>query len=70
MTTHHGYTISAAARVLQVNRLTIYRWIECGKIQPIRTATRQLIPHQQIVNIRLGIQTISVTSVTSLLFNS
>lgn len=49
-----GYTISAAARQLKVSRLTIYHWIEKGKLIPIRTPTRLLIPHAQVVNILLG----------------
>lgn len=52
----HGYTISAAARQLNVSRLTIYHWIEKGRLIPIRTSTRLLIPHAQIVNILLGIK--------------
>jgi excisionase family DNA binding protein len=51
-----GYTISQAARLLEVTRLTVYHWIESGRVIPVRTPTRYLIPHEQVVNIRLGIQ--------------
>ncbi len=59
MTTHTGYTISAAARLLNVPRMTIYRWIESGRLQPVRTSTRQIIPHQQVVDLRLNIRIVS-----------
>jgi len=51
-----GYTISAAARRLKVSRLTIYHWIDKGRVTPVRTVTRWIIPSDQITNIRLGIQ--------------
>lgn len=51
-----GYTISQAARLLGVQRLTIYHWIETGRVIPIRTSTRFIIPHDQVTNIRLGHQ--------------
>lgn len=51
-----GYTISEAARVLDVSRFTLYKWIEKGRVQPVKTPTRLLIPHDQLANLRLGIQ--------------
>ena len=51
-----GYTISQAARMMEVTRLTVYHWIDSGRLTPIRTPTRYLIPSEQVTNIRLGIQ--------------
>ena len=56
MNTPNGYTISAASRVIGVARLTIYRWIESGRVLPVKTPTRYIIPAEQVANIRLGIQ--------------
>lgn len=53
MTTLSGYTISAAARLLEVNRRTMYRWLEAGRIQTTRKGTRQILTHEQIVKIKL-----------------
>lgn len=52
----NGYTVSAAARLLNVSRLTVYHWIEKGKLIPVRTPTRLMIPHAQVVNILLKLQ--------------
>lgn len=51
-----GYTINQAAKLLNVGRRTIYHWIESGRLQPVKTVTRQLIPHEQVDNLLLGIQ--------------
>lgn len=56
MTSTNGYTITQTARLLNIARRTIYYWIEEGKIVPIKTATRQIIPHEQVVKIRLSLQ--------------
>lgn len=52
----HGYTISQAARLLNVSRPTMYRLIKQGRIVTIKTLTRHVIPHQELVNIQMGIQ--------------
>jgi excisionase family DNA binding protein len=49
------YNPSQAARVLEVSRRTIYRWIESGKLMPVFHVGHPRIPREQIQNIRLGI---------------
>ena len=51
----NGYTISQTAKLLNLSRRTVYYWIEEGKIIPIKTLTRQIIPHEQVVKLRLTI---------------
>lgn len=50
------YNPSQAARVLEVSRMTIYRWIECGRLLPVMHLGHPRIPREQITNLRLGIQ--------------
>lgn len=50
-----GYTINQTAKLLSVSRRTIYYWIEEGRIIPVKTITRQLIPHEEVVKLRLTI---------------
>lgn len=52
-----GYTISQAARVLQVGRRTMYRWLESGKIETVRKGTRHILTHEQVVKIKLRLGT-------------
>lgn len=47
---------SQAARVLEVSRVTIYRWIESGKLLPVFHCGHPRIPRDQVTNIQLGIQ--------------
>lgn len=57
MTTLNGYTISQAAKLLNVNRCTMYRWLESGKIETVKKGTRHILTHEQIrqIKLRLGI---------------
>lgn len=47
---------SEAARLLEVSRMTIYRWIESGRLMPIIVWNHPRIPREQVDNIRLGLQ--------------
>lgn len=50
-------TISEAARIAEVSRTTIYKWIDSGRVTtiPIFKNIRR-IPRQQIEDIRIGIR--------------
>jgi excisionase family DNA binding protein len=50
------YNPSQAARVLEVSRRTIYRWIESGRLLPVQYLGHPRIPREQVTNLRLGIQ--------------
>ena len=51
------YRPAEAARVLRVSRATIYRFIDSGRLLPVRDVLRHYkIPREQLENIRLGIQ--------------
>lgn len=50
------YRPSQAARLIGVSRMTIYRWIESGRIMPVFVRRQPRIPCDQVDNLRLGIQ--------------
>ncbi len=47
-------TISDAAKLLHVHRVTLYRWIKRGKIACVTVATAMFIPKSEIGRLQHG----------------
>lgn len=42
------YTISQYARALGITNMTVYRWIEQGKIKTVKIKGKRLIPKEEL----------------------